>query len=287
MALLSPELLARLTRLRLGSRRRVPGAGIGSRPSPRRGQSQEFADHRPYVPGDDLRFLDWHVFARLDALWVKLFEEETDRVVQLLVDRSASMEGEKLDAARRLAAAIGWIALGNTDRVLLAGLEARVAEYLPAGRSRRHAPALFHALEALGAGGNTALSDAIAALPRQRGGSMALLFTDLLSPEGHEAPLRRLVATGAEVHLFHVVAPWELRPELRGEVMLVDSETGEEVPVSLDDAALDQHQARVLAWLEDVETTARSLGVSYHRVSTAAPVEALVLQTLRQQGLIL
>ncbi len=112
VALLPASLLDRLAALTLRARRRGAGVTTGGRKSPRRGRSQEFADHRPYVPGDDLRFLDWHLYGRLDALWIKLFEEEEDRVVQCLVDCSASMQGEKLAYARQLAGAMAFLALG-------------------------------------------------------------------------------------------------------------------------------------------------------------------------------
>lgn len=92
--------------------RRGAGVTAGARPSIRRGRSQEFADHRPYVPGDDLRFLDWHWYGRLDTLWIKSFEEEEDRVIQCLVDCSASMQGDKLAYARQLAGALAFLALG-------------------------------------------------------------------------------------------------------------------------------------------------------------------------------
>ena len=117
MPLLPPELLRKLSALTLRSRTRGEGVRGGERRSRRRGQSQEFADHRPYVPGDDLRFLDWHLYGRLDQLWVKLFEEEDDRVVLAALDASASMQGEKLDYARQVAAALAWVALGHGDRV--------------------------------------------------------------------------------------------------------------------------------------------------------------------------
>ena len=107
MPLLPPALLDKLAALTLTARKRGAGVMAGARASTRRGRSLEFADHRPYVPGDDLRLLDWHLYGRLDSLWVKLFEEEEDRVVQCLLDCSSSMAGEKLEPFKVLEIAPG------------------------------------------------------------------------------------------------------------------------------------------------------------------------------------
>lgn len=278
--------MAKLARLAVSARRRAVGAHVGERRSPRRGNSQEFADHRPYVPGDDLRFLDWHLYGRLDALWVKLFEEEQDRVVQVLIDCSASMEGEKLDQARRVAAALAYVGLCRQDRVAVGAIDDRLRRYDPPRRGRESTAAVLRTLETLELGGGTDLARAIDGWPRQRGASVALLFTDFLHPDGAEPVLRRLLARGAEVHVFHVVAPAELRPPIDGDLVVVDRETGEELAVSLDDAALDRYARVVQAWLADVEATARRLGCGYVRLPTDAPVDELVLGDLRRLGLV-
>ena len=285
MPLLSGELLDRLAALTLRSRARAPGLAGGARRSPRRGSSQEFADHRPYVPGDDLRFLDWHLYGRLDALWVKLFEAHDDRIVQCLLDCSASMEGEKLEHARQLAAALAWVGLGQGDRVAVAGLSDTLATYAPARRGRSGAPALFEALESVHPGGASDLDAALSTYPRQRGAGIVLLFTDFLYPEGPDRALRRLLAAGNEVEAFHVLSPADLRPDLHGDVVLVDAETGEEMVTRVDDEVLDQYEATMRAWADDMERTARRLGAGYTRVITTEPVEQTVLHSLRRQGL--
>ena len=117
--MLDPSFLSRLEKLALRSRARAAGARQGGHTSRRRGQSLEFADHREYVPGDDIRHLDWHLYARLDTLFVKLFEAREDRTVQIVLDRSASMAGSKWEAARKAAAAVAWASLCSLDRVQL------------------------------------------------------------------------------------------------------------------------------------------------------------------------
>ena len=284
--LLSPDFLERLAALTLSSKRRGSGVRAGERRSQRRGQSQEFADHRPYVPGDDLRCLDWHLYGRLDTLWVKLFEEEEDRVVQVLLDCSASMQGDKLAYARQIAAALSSVALGHKDRVTVAGLSDQVAHYGPPQRGRRGTRAVFDTLEAVHPGGNTDLGKALVGYPRQRGTGIALLFTDFLYPDGPDVALKQLVARGNEVHVFHLVSPADLRPAFDGDLVLVDSETGEELAVTVDEAVLDRYESTLHAWAEDMEKTARRLGVGYTRVLTSTPIEAFVLQDLRRAGVV-
>ena len=238
------------------------------------------------MPGDDLRYLDWHVYGRLDALWVKLFEEESDRVVQILVDCSSSMEGEKLDYARALAQALAWIALGGTDRVAVAGLSDALTAYAPARRGRSAAPGVFKTIEEIHPGGGSAPEAALQRFPRQRGSGIALLISDLLYPQGPDQALKRLRARGNEVHVLHLLSPIDLRPALEGDVVLVDAETGEEMDLHIDETVLDQYQATVQAWTEDMAQTCRSLGVGYTGLLTSQPVEELLLTTLRRQGLL-
>jgi uncharacterized protein (DUF58 family) len=286
MPLLSAELRQRLGRMTLRSKRRGSGVRVGERRSVRRGQSQEFADHRAYVPGDDLRFLDWHLLARLDTLWIKLFEEEDDRTIQLLIDTSASMEGEKLQYSREIAAALSFVSLARADRVVVAGLSDRVAHYAPGRRGRGATTPVFKTLEGLVAGGGTDIARALDTYPRQRGSGIGLLFTDFLFEDGIDGPLRRLRSRVDELHVFHILAPSEVRPNLDGDFMLIDQETGEELPVTLNDAALDRYQASVKAYCEDVEAACRRFGVGYSRVLTSTPIDELILRDLRRQGVV-
>lgn len=286
MPLIPPSLMRRLSSLTLKVSKRGYGMTGGERRSIRRGQSQEFADHRPYVPGDDLRHLDWHLYGRLDQLWLKLFEENDDRVVQAMLDASASMQGEKLDYARQLAAALAWVALGHGDRVAVAGISDTLAHYAPARRGRAAASGVFRSLEAIHPSGPTDLSAGIARSPRQRGNGVVLLFTDMLYPDGPDRALQQLRARGNEVHAFHVISPADLRPDLSGDVVLVDAETGEEMSLTVDEDVLDAYEATMHAWADEMRSTCHRLGVGYSRLLTATPVEEVLLKDLRRQGLL-
>lgn len=286
MSLLDPALLKRLAARTLRSRRRTDGQAGGTRRSRRRGRSQEFADHRPYVPGDDLRFLDWHLYGRLDTLWVKLFEEEEDRLVNLLLDCSASMQGEKLTYARQIAAALGFVALGGQDRVAVAGLTDTLATYAPPRRGRRQVPGLFQTLETVHPGGPSDPGRALDGLPRRHGSGLSLLFTDLLYPDGPDRALRQLRARGHEVHVFHLISPAELSPPIEGDVLLVDAESGEELSLRVDPEALAHYRGALAAWSDEMQATAQRLGAGYTRVLTSTPLEELVLRDLERLGLL-
>ncbi len=286
MSLVPPKLLQKLARLGLSTRKRAAGARQGERRSIRRGQSQEFADHRQYVPGDDLRFLDWHLYGRLDTLWIKLFEEEEDRVVQLLLDCSESMEGDKLQFARQLAGALAFVALGRTDRVAVAGLSDGLSHYAPPRRGRASTNAIFNTLEAVVASSGTDLGRALESYPRQRGAGIALLFSDLLYEEPLEIVLKRLLSRNSEVHIFHILSPVDLRPDIYGDVVLVDQESGEEMHVSVNERTLDRYEATVHAWAEETEATCRRLGAKYVRVPTTASLEDVILRDLRRLGIV-
>lgn len=286
MGLLSAEFLTRLGRLAISSRKRASGTQNGERRSQRRGISQEFADHRPYVPGDDLRFLDWHLYGRLDTLWIKLFEEEQDRTVQILIDASASMEGEKLDQARKVAAALAAVGLYRQDRVVVGAFDSKVTSHHPPRRGRESLHAVFRSIEEIKLGEQTDLVRAIDSWPRHRGSGIAILMTDFLHQDGPEPALRRLIARGMEVYAFHVIAPVEIRPAVDGDLLLIDRETGEELAVTVDEGVLERYEAGVRAWLDQVATVCHGLGVGYARVLTSSPVEDVVLQDLRRLGMV-
>jgi uncharacterized protein (DUF58 family) len=283
MALLSRELLAKLTRFSLKSRSRKAGIRAGAHRSRRRGQSQEFADHRAYVPGDDIRYLDWHLYGRLDTLWIKLFEAEDDRVIQLFLDNSASMNGAKLDLAKKLAGALSVIALASQDRLAFAAVNDTLHSYAPPSRGRQRVAPTLKTLEGLPCEGGTRWQEAMAGAPRHRGSGVALLFTDGLDEGGLEASLRRLSARNDEVHLFHILSPEDWRPSLRGDLLLIDSETGAELPVSIDERYIDEHEATVAEWAQGLRRQCQRLGVGYSLLSTADDIDDILFRDLRRQ----
>ncbi len=285
--LLDGAFLARLEKLALRSRTRIAGRRAGGHRSLRRGQSLEFADHREYVPGDDIRHLDQHLLGRLDRLFVKLFEAREDRTVQVLVDGSGSMAGAKWDAARKAAAAVAYASLCGLDRVQIfaAGETLRAAGRPVRGRSAIHR--LFGFLRGTTPEGGTALARATASLPPARAGAMTVLITDGWDPAGLEGTLRRLRHRGGQAHVLHLVDGREIAATgLSGDLTLVDVETGHEVAVTLDRDARARYAAAVDEWLTGCSDAARRAGVGYFRVDVAdtseGGLEERLLRWLRE-----
>lgn len=287
--LFSSEFLAQLERLTLASRRAFRGRVKGERRSPRKGQSVEFSDYRPYGIGDDLRYVDWNIYGRLDRLHVKLFVDEEDLCLHLLVDASNSMgfgRPAKLDYAVRLAAALGFVGLVNLERVGVGVLRSRLTEGLPPARGRGQFPALADFLTALRPGGRTSLNDALSAYAlRVREPGLAVVISDLLDPGGYEAGLRALLERRFEVHVIHLLAAEELNPTLAGDLRLHDSETGETLELSVDAEALRGYRERLHQFLERAESFCHAREIGYRRASTDVPVEEFMLSQLR--GLVL
>jgi uncharacterized protein (DUF58 family) len=281
----TPEFLGQLERLTLLSRRTFRGSVKGERRSPRRGHSVEFADYRAYGHGDDLRYVDWNIYGRLDRLHVKLFVDEEDLCLHLLVDASASMgfgAPSKLHYAVRLAAALGFVGLVNHERVGLGVLRERVAEGWPPTRGRAQILPMMDFLADVRASGGTSLDDGLGNYAkRARESGLVVVISDLLDPAGYERGVRALLERRFDVHLVHLLDPEEMNPTLGGDLRLIDSETGELRDLTVDGEALRGYRDRLRQFLDRVETFCRSHEIGYHRVVTDTPVEAFVVAQLR------
>lgn len=283
--LLSTDFLVQLERLTLLSRRSFRGRVKGERRSPRKGISVEFSDYRPYGRGDDLRYVDWNIYGRLDRLYVKLFVDEEDLCLHLLLDASASMgfgEPSKLAYAARLAAALGFVGLVNHERVGVGTLRDRLAEGWAPARGRTQAIPLMDFLGRLRSGGATSLDESLATYAlRAREAGLAVLVSDLLDPGGYERGLKALIERRFDVHVIHLLGAEEMSPTFGGDLRLLDSETGEERDLTLDGEALRGYRQRLHDFLECAEGFCRANEISYHRVVTDTPVEEFMLRQLK------
>jgi uncharacterized protein (DUF58 family) len=265
----------------------------GERRSRRRGSSIEFADYRNYAQGDDLRRLDWNVFARLERPFIKLLEEEEDLMIHLLVDISLSMdwpdhEGElnKLRYAVRLAAALGYIGLVAGDQLFVTLLCSNGNSNWGPFRGRQNALPLFKFLESAQASGITDLNLALRNYTHHgRRPGLLFVLSDLLSPAGYEDGLNALQSRGFEVGLIQLLSPDEITPGLSGDVKLIDIETGIDAEISLDLATVRAYRQRIIAWQQEIATFCSSRNVHYIPVTTDLPWERLVLQTFRARGI--
>jgi len=290
--LLDPAFLAQLDRLALVSRRLWVGRMQAERRSPHRGGSVEFADFRTYTHGDDLRQIDWNAYARLDRLFLKLFVAEEDLTVHLLLDASRSMafDEAKWLHARRLAAALGYIALVGMDRLTGAALgdgqTFRGGQVFRPHRGKRSGLAWLDWLSHLEAGGGvdpeSALRDYAS---RARSPGPLLLIGDLMGP-GWESGLRFLAAHRFEITVLHLLTPQELAPALEGDLRLVDSESQAGVEITADYGLLQRYQARLAAWREHWQETCARIGGHYVLIETDQPLESLILEYLQRHSVV-
>ncbi len=287
--LLSAEFLAQLERFALISRRAFRGRIKGERKSPRKGSSVEFSDYRAYGVGDDIRYVDWNIYGRLDRLYLKLFVDEEDLCLNLLLDASASMdfgEPSKLEYGARLAAALGFVGLVNLERVGVSVVRERMAEGWSPARGRNQVLPLMEFLGRLRPSGATSLSEGLAQYAlRAREAGVAVLISDLMDPAGYDRGLKILLERRFDIHVIHVLAADEMNPSFGGDLRLVDAETGELRDLTLDGEALRAYRQRLRDFLERAEQFCRAKEIGYYRVVTDTPVENFVLGQLK--GLLL
>ncbi len=288
--LLDPAFLQKLGTLSLLSRKRFRGLQRGDRRSTARGRGVEFDDYRAYQLGDDYRYIDWNVVSRLDRLFVKMFSEEEDLDVSLMVDTSRSMASghpAKLLLAKQLAAAIGYIGLVNLDRVGVSAFASTVTSRLDRLRGRGRACDLFSFLDGLEPSGDTDLELAMrrhVATSRRRG--LLVLFSDLFDPRGYEQALLLSRHHRLQTFLIHILADEELAPGVAGDLRLVDVETGRAIEVTVDADALRAYGVARDAFFHGIERFCFRHGIDYLRTTISVPVETLVLRWLRQGGLL-
>lgn len=288
--LLNPRLLAQLERLELISRKIFRGRMKGERRSKRQGQSVEFADFRQYVPGDDLRFIDWNLFARLERLYLKLFLEEEDLHFYALIDTSASMDfGEptKLQYAKQLAAALGFIGLCRADRVKIESLGTTSKNPGPTLRGRASLWRMQDYLAGIKPGENISLTEGVKNFClRNPGKGILVLITDLLDKAGYEKALRFLVTQQMDVYLLHVLSPEELTPEIKGDLRLIDCEDSDIAEITVSRPLLDKYKRTLAAFVDGAREFCTRRGMSYIMVNSQTPVETLVSNYLRKRGLV-
>jgi uncharacterized protein (DUF58 family) len=288
--LLDPQFLARLEQLELVSRKIFMGRMKGERRSKRKGQSVEFADYRNYVVGDDLRFLDWNLYARLDRLFLRLFMEEEDLHFYVLIDNSRSMDfgtPTKLHYAKQVAAALGFIGLVNLDRVVVEAFNNRLTQTSPVLRGRRSVGRLLDFLHKIEPAGPSDLKQALRTFSLKCSGKgIVVLLGDLMDKGGYEDALRYLIARQLDIYVIQILSQGEIEPEVVGDLKLVDVEDDDVAEITVNAPLLKRYKQNLAAYRAVLHEFCSRRGVAYLFTSNQVPFDRLVFSYLRQRGLV-
>lgn len=284
--LLSPDFVARLDSLDVLSRKILQGKLQGERRSKRRGQSVEFADHRPYVAGDDLRFVDWNIYGRLEQLFLKLFMEEQDLTVHIDFDvsASASMGDPAKDLfMKKLTAALAYVSLVNNNRLTITSFADGLKVQLTNMRGRGYIPAMAECLLTADCSGPSRFDGSCRQLAAGRIGSgIMIVLSDFLFKEGFDTGLRRLISRQYDLYAIQVLSPQELAPELEGDLKLVDIEDADAAEITISSALLKYYKRNLNAYCNELKEFCTRRGATYVLANSADSVESLILNYLRR-----
>jgi uncharacterized protein (DUF58 family) len=288
--LLDATFMARLDQLDLMSRKLLAGKLKGERRSKRRGQSVEFADYRNYVVGDDLRFIDWNIYGRLDRLFLKLFMEEEDLSLYVLVDVSKSCDFGNPNKAlymKRVAAALGYIGLVNYNRVNVVAMSSGIVAETGPMRGRRRVAQMIDFVSKLEPTGESRFAAAckrFALANRQKG--VLVVLSDFYIKDGFEAGLKYLAGGKYDLFGVQVMSPQEIEPDLTGDLKLKDIEDADTAEVSITQPLLKQYKSNLNGYCLALKDYITRRGGTYLFTSTAVPFDTLVLNYLRERGLL-
>lgn len=278
--------MTKLDTLDVLSRKILRGKLQGQRRSKRRGQSIEFADHRPYVVGDDLRFVDWNIYARLEQLFLKLFIEEQDLTVHVAVDISGSVSYGKPDKAvfiKKIAAALSYISLVNNNRLTLSTFRQGVVSQLKYMRGRNYLSQMADLLLDADCEGVTDFETVCKQLAAsQVGTGIMIVISDFMFKEGYEAAMKRLFGRGYDVYAIQVLSPQEVEPELKGDLKLVDIEDADTAEVTISGALMKYYKKNLSAYCNELKDFCTRQGGHYVLAKSSDSVEHLVLNYLRR-----
>lgn len=284
--LLDPVFMNRLDSLDVLSRKILQGKLHGERRSKRRGQSVEFADYRPYVAGDDLRFVDWNIYGRLEQLFLKLFLEEQDLTVHIVVDGSASMSVGKPSKElfiKKLAAALGYVSLVNNNRVTISFFADGIKGQLANMRGRNYLHQMAEYLLVTDCDGLSDFDGACRQLAAGRIGSgVMIVLSDFLFKEGYDSGLRRLIGRNYDLYAIQVLSAQELSPELSGELKLIDVEDTDVAEITVSAALTKYYKKNVTAYCNELKSFCTRRGAVYVLAKSSDSVESLVLNYLRR-----
>ncbi|MBK6520745.1 MAG: DUF58 domain-containing protein [Polyangiaceae bacterium] len=286
--LFDDEFQRKLDYLAMVSKRVFSGAMRSERRTKKVGSGVEFADHRDYAPGDDLRALDWHAYSRFQRLLVRLYEEEEDLSIYFIIDSSRSMgfgDGEKLRQAKRLCAALAYVGLANLDRVTIVAATDELSGRMPETRGKQRIFRIFRFLNGIQAEGRTDLEDSLktfVAQHKRRG--LAVLLSDLYDAAGFEKGINVLRYNRFEPFVLHLTDPQDRTPQLAGDIRVYDCESGEEREVTVTKRVLEKYAQAYDSYIASVQRFCTKKQVSYYEANVEVPFDELILRVFRRGG---
>ena len=301
--LLDTKLLARLDALDISSTKIFRGKLKGERRSKKRGESVEFADHRSYVTGDDLRHIDWNIFGRLDILFMKLFQEEEDLSLHMVLDCSASAdtgEPNKFLFMQKLAMALGYIGMVKYNRVACSAIggsfgdesETTLVQAVRDLRGKRRVHDLSRFICSLrpdeGEGEeSSSFGEACRRIAlSRRGKGIMVVMSDMLIKEGYEEGLRMLVGRGYDVFVIQVLSPQELDPGITGDLRLKDIEDGDKADITISAPLLKKYKKTLAAYTNQLRDFCARREIMLLTVPSDTGVDTMVLDHLRRRGVV-
>ena len=295
--MLTPQFLKQLEPFYIHAKRSFRSRFKGERRSPNRGVGMEFADYRVYEPGDDLRHVDWNIYARLGKLFIKLFHADEGLPLALLIDKSQSMEfgsPTKLTCAKQIAAALGYIALGRADSVSIYTCTERLSAILPPTSGTLQFSRLTNSLTAIEAQGQTRLTECLRQLPMyQRHPCTVVILSDFLDPSGYEQGFKLLIGRGFSLMVIHLISPEEINPQtyledtpMGGDWQIEDAETGETKAITINAETLTQYQSQQQTFCDTLQRFCTDRGIGYAQLQSDTPIEPFILQNLHKVGFV-
>lgn len=287
---LNASVLAAVDDLSLVARAVVEGFFDGLHRSPFYGYSTEFSAYRPYVKGDNLRYVDWKVWGRTDEYYVKQFEDDTNLRCHIFLDTSASMDfgagdANKFNYARILSAVLAFLMVRQHDAPGLVVFGAESRQAAPSSSTRHHADEIFHLLTHVQAVGTTNVDDSLLRIAQtitRRG--LAVVISDFLGGgEACSKLLRQLHGQSQEVLVFHVMSPEELDLPYEGDFVMEDAETQEEIPVHAE-TFRDEYQRQVSEFCRKVQAECAALEIEYQRLRTDSPLDVALMAYLDRRS---
>ena len=276
MQLLDASFARELEALRRRMQIRARSGGGGDHLAKKRGGTAEFLEHRPYSPGDDLRRIDWLAFARTGEPVFKLFRSEEDVIVRLVVDASASLDmgtPSKIDVAKKMAAAIGYMAIASSERAQVLAAGEGLSHVCEPTRGRASLPKLLRELDAIRPQGSTDLARAIEqTVGRSPRPGMLVIVSDFMDSGPFDAAITRAAAAGHDIAMVQVLAREEIEPRYDGDYALEDAETGAVVEVTMDAGAIEAYLARLNKLLLGLRAIAKRHRATYVRVPNDEPL---------------